>query len=164
MANLPKNHAQEPEGVSIPCAWLLARCRRHPVERLEVAAQKSDYFVGSTRSPDEADAPGARRDDPLRQQARPRHHAAFLQPDRPRRPALPHPPPGDPALRRNADFPERNGRPVRRRFPHAGAGARPPLPRPRAVSRHRPLRLLLPLLHAQPGGERRGRTGTPYRF
>ena len=55
-----------------------------------------------------------------------------------------------PRIEESLGGPRRNGRPLRRRQPHAGAGARPPLSGPRALPGDRPLRQLLPLLHPQP--------------
>ena len=96
-------------------------------------------------------------------EARAGRHAAFFQSDRAGQSGLPDSPPGHSAHRRKLDLALRHGRSVRRRFAHAGAGPGASLSGPRPLSRHRPLRELLPLLHPQPRRQRSRRTGTAYR-
>ncbi len=96
-------------------------------------------------------------------EARARRHAALFQPDREGQSELPDSPPGHSARRGKLGVALRHGRSVRRRFAHAGAGFGASLSGSRALSRDRSLRELLPLLHAQPRRQRRGRTGTAHR-
>ena len=67
---------------------------------------------------------GTRRRPARRAQAGDVDHAALFQSDRPRRPGLPDPPPGDPAHRGRLERARGTGGSLRRGFPHAGARAR----------------------------------------
>ena len=66
-----------------------------------------------------------------------------------------------PARRGNPHRAVGNERSLRRRLALAGAGAGASLSRPRAVSGHRPLRRVLPLLHALAAGQQRQRLRFP---
>ena len=92
------------------------------------------------------------------------NYPSLFQSDRPRRPKLPDPSPSDSAGRRVRPLPARNGRPMRRRFPYAGPGTGPSISGSRALSGHRPVRVLLPLLHPKPRRQRRWRTRVAYRI
>ena len=85
-------------------------------------------------------------------------HPALFQSDRAQRPELPDPAASHPAPRGRLERAGRTRRPLRGGFPHAGAGPGPPLPRPGVIPGHRPLRLVLPLLHALTDGLRGGRS------
>ena len=71
-------------------------------------------------------------------------------------PELSDPPSGHSARRGNDDGAVGDDRPVRRGRAHARAGVGAPVSGPGAVSGDRPVRGLLPVLHAAPGGQRGG--------
>ena len=129
-----------------PRADLGGRPRR-AVERLALAAQPSGQRPRRDRAGPRPDRRRARR--PVRAGQVPRrHHALLHQPDRPRGPQRPDPPPGHPDRPRAPGLHRDDGGLARRGPPLAGARPRPSLPRPRPDAGHDPVRQLLPLLHA----------------
>ena len=131
----------------------VGRRPRREVERLALAAEPPRQRPRRDRADPRADRRGARGPVGARQVPG-RRHALLHQPDRPQGPRGPDPPPDHPARARAAELHGDDGGLARRGPPLAGPGPGPPLPGPGPDADHDPVRVVLPVLHAEPDRRR----------